>query len=100
MQRPVLLASDFIVDNELPPLLDKAEKNGTLLIPTTVSHCRFLREPNLSRYQAVNDPQCPLWALSAAEREHIFDQISQQIERHVRVNVNEFKLEHLKGLTV
>jgi hypothetical protein len=39
------LASDFIVNNELPPLLEGAEKRGTRIIPVIVKPCRFDRTP-------------------------------------------------------
>ncbi len=48
------LASDFIVDNELPPLLSNAEKRGVRIIPVVIKPCRFVRDKNLKRFQAVN----------------------------------------------
>lgn len=41
------LASDFIVDNELPPLLESAEAKGTRIIPVIVKPCRYTRDPVL-----------------------------------------------------
>ncbi|HYR10634.1 MAG TPA: toll/interleukin-1 receptor domain-containing protein, partial [Longimicrobium sp.] len=54
------LASDFIVTNELPPLLKAAEEDGATILPVIISPCRFTREASLSRFQAVNDPAKPL----------------------------------------
>lgn len=74
------LASDFIVKNELPPLLKKAEFEGTRIIPVIVKLCRFTRDKNLSLFQATNDPLKPLIKLSSADREKIYDWISKEIE--------------------
>ncbi len=53
------LASDFIANDELPPLLEKAELNGCRVMPLIVAPCAFgLSE--LSRYQAVNNPDTSL----------------------------------------
>jgi hypothetical protein len=54
------LASDFIAENELPPLLGKAERGGATILAVIVSPCGFRREKKLSDYQAVNDPSKPL----------------------------------------
>src|ERR1044072_3734280 len=54
------LASDFITTDELPPLLDAAEKEGATILPVIISASRFLRTSNLSQFQAVNDPSLPL----------------------------------------
>ena len=43
------LASDFITHDELPPLLEAAEQEGTLILPVIVSPCAFERS-KLARY--------------------------------------------------
>jgi hypothetical protein len=75
------LASDFIVDNELPPLLAKAESEGTRIIPVIIKPCRFTRDENLNRFHAINDPHLPLINLSQGEQEDIYDKISETVER-------------------
>lgn len=74
------MASDFIVDKELQPLLKTAESNGTIIIPVIVKPCRFLREPSISQFQATNDPINPLCKLSEFEQEEIYEKISHRIE--------------------
>lgn len=75
------LASDFIVDNELPPLLAKAESDGTRIVPVIVKPCRFRRDKNLSRFQAINNPMTPLVNMSEGDQEKVYDQLSQLVER-------------------
>lgn len=74
------LASDFIVENELPPLLGAAEDKGTLIIPIIVKPCRFARDETLNIFQAANSPDEPLSALDESEREFLYDSIAQRIE--------------------
>lgn len=74
------MASDFIVDNELPPILSKAEVNGTKVIPVILSPCRFAREPSLNRFQAANLPSEPLSVISQEKREAIYDKLASEIE--------------------
>ena len=45
------LASDFITDNELPPLLRNAEEKGTRIIPLILKPCRFTRDKNLREFR-------------------------------------------------
>jgi hypothetical protein len=78
------MASDFIVDDELPPLLSKAEVRGTKILPVIVSPCRFSRDPELSRFQAANSPDTPLSSMTEDEREKIYDQLAQDIEISIR----------------
>jgi transcriptional regulator with XRE-family HTH domain len=54
------LASNFIVDNELPPLLKKASDEGTVILPLILKPCGFIRDKSLSIFQAVNSPDAPL----------------------------------------
>ena len=74
------MASDFIVENELPPLLSKAEAEGTKILPLIISPCRFSREPTLHRFQAANSPSKPLSKINENERESIYDKIAEDIE--------------------
>lgn len=77
------LASEFIVKNELPPLLEKAEMEGTRIIPVIIKPCRFARDKNLSRFQAVNSPSSPLIMLVEGEQEKVYDQIAEAVEKLV-----------------
>lgn len=73
------LASDFIVNDELPPLLAAAERNGTVILPVIVSPSQFEQTPNLSCFQAVNPPSQPLISLSEAEQEEVFVRIADAV---------------------
>lgn len=74
------LASDFIVDNELPPLLEAAENKGTRILPIIIKPCRFSREPHLSKFQALNSPDNPILLMPEIEREVLWDKLSYEIE--------------------
>lgn len=74
------LASDFIVDNELPPLLKKAEENGLKIIPVILKPCRFSKDDNLSVFQAINNPSTPLSKMSDSDREEFYVKIVDSID--------------------
>jgi len=74
------MASDFIISNELPALLAKAEVQGVRILPVILSPCRFLREPTLSRFQSAKLPSEPLCSLAHYDQENIYDKISCDIE--------------------
>lgn len=74
------LASDFIITDELPPLLNAAEKEGATILPLILSPCRFLRTQSLSDFQSVNDPSKPLLSLPRGEQEEVFVRVSEFLE--------------------
>jgi len=78
---PEFLASDFIVDDELPPILEKSRKEGTRIIPVILKPCRFTRDDNLSKFQAVNEPSKPLAAMQDWKRDEVYDKIAREIEK-------------------
>jgi hypothetical protein len=80
------LASDFITDNELPPLLKNAEGKGTRILPLIVKPCRFTRDKNLRHFQSSNDPKRPLALLPQGEQEVLYDQVAEEVERSLRRN--------------
>jgi hypothetical protein len=75
------LASDFITENELPPLLERAETKGTRVIPVILKPCRFSRDQNLSKFQAINDPRIPIARMSEAEQELVYDSLAEVVEQ-------------------
>lgn len=74
------LASAFIVDNELPPLLRAAEENGVTILPVVIGPCRFSKTPSISELQAVNDPERALASLPVAEREKVWVRVADAVE--------------------
>jgi len=79
------LASDFIITDELPPLLVSAEERGTRIIPVIIKPSRFVRDPKLSRFQALNDPRAPMIRMSEGEREELYAKLAELIERDMQV---------------
>jgi molecular chaperone DnaK len=63
------MASSFIYDFELPPILERNRADGLSVFPVFVGHCYFQRDPVLSRLNAFNDPRAPLKAMSDSDVE-------------------------------
>ena len=78
-----VFASDFIDENELPPLLAAAQAKGVRILPVILSASRFARHPDLAPFQAVNSPAWPLDKMPPAEQEEILDRLAQTIESAV-----------------
>ncbi len=78
------LASDFIIDNELPPILKAAEENGKVILPIIVKPCRFTSDENLNRFQAINDPKHPLSKLNENDKEETYVKVADLIDNLVK----------------
>lgn len=66
------LASDFIQNEELPPLLDAVQKDGVKILSFILKPCAFTSFDSLSKYQAVNDPAESLITLDEAQQEQLW----------------------------
>lgn len=80
---PDFLASDFIASKELPVLLDACKRRGTKLYPLVVGYCGYTRSV-LEPYQAFNDPNVPLEALSTADQNKVLNDISMAVDEALR----------------
>ena len=78
------LASDFVVDNELPPLLHRAAGGGLLIVPLIVSHCLFREHGELARYQCVNSPDRPLSDMSFGDAEATLLALGRSVDQYFR----------------
>lgn len=72
------LASQWVTENELPPLLHAAYTEGATIIPVIVSACAFA-DSELARFQTVNSPEKPLSSLRWDERETIWATVAQMV---------------------
>ncbi len=63
---PSFLASDFIAEEELPPLLNAARESGTKIIWVPLATSMY-EETTISEYQAAHNPDQPLNSLSEPE---------------------------------
>ena len=72
------LASDFIVNQELPHLLSAAENDGVVVV-LILSPCAFDTIDDLSQFQSVNPPTQPLAALSRNKREQVLANLAKTV---------------------
>lgn len=76
---PNFLASEFIAEHELPPLLAAAEGDGLRVVWVAVSHCLY-KDTAIADYQAANDPERPLASIPAAELDGALVRVCEQIK--------------------
>ena len=76
---PSFLASDFIVNRELPALLERRQKEGLAIIPVLVRPCLWDFLPGLAELQFANDTSKPLSSGSEEERDKAITSITQLI---------------------
>jgi internalin A len=80
---PDFLASDFIHQHELGPLLKEAEQGGVKILWVPVRESAYKQTP-LKNYQAVLDPGKPLAGMTRAKRDQAWVRICEEIERAVK----------------
>jgi hypothetical protein len=76
---PSFLASDFIVKNELPALLERRQKEGLVIIPVLLRPSLWGVVPEIAELQFANDPSKPLSLMSGEEMDKAMTSITQQI---------------------
>jgi hypothetical protein len=76
---PDFLASDFIHNQELPPLLEAAATSGVTILWVAV-RASLYKETEIADYQAANDPARPLDLLPLSEANAEFVRVVEQIK--------------------
>ena len=77
---PNFLASDFIHQHELGPLLKEAQAGGVTILWVLVRACSY-EETSLNEYQAVVSPPDKPLAEMKAERDSAWKRICQEIKK-------------------
>ena len=83
---PYFVASDFIVNNELQPLLEIAEKKGVKIMPVMVSPCETIEESGLLDYQAPNGPDKTLIEMNKGEVHRTLSKLVKDIKSFIEKN--------------
>lgn len=73
------LASEYVINNELPVLLQSAEKKSTVILPIIVKPCLFKAHEALYAFQALNDPDNPLSKLNENDSEEYLVKAAEYI---------------------
>ncbi len=73
------LASDYIINNELPLLL-KAQTEGVKIIPVILKPCILTEYPDLARLQSINDPEESVISLDEFGREKLWSQVANAVQ--------------------
>jgi Leucine-rich repeat (LRR) protein len=76
---PNFLASDFIAEKELPPLLEAAEAQGPTIIWIPVSTSSY-DETEIEQYQSAHPPNQPLDTLTIAQQNQAWVNICKKIK--------------------
>lgn len=79
---PDFLASDFIHDHELSPLIKEAVAGGVQILWIPVQASSYEKSP-INGYQAIGDPQFPLAGMTRNQRAAAWVKICQAIEKAV-----------------
>jgi len=77
-------SSDFIVNNELPPLLKSAEETGLKILPLIIRPSRFKKNKYLSDFQSVNNPEQALSKLNESEQDEILIKLIDIVEEYIQ----------------
>lgn len=80
---PDFMASDFIINNELQPLLENADKKGVKIMPVMVSPCETIEESGLSDYQAPNGPDRTLVEMNEGEVHRTLSKLVKDIKSFI-----------------
>lgn len=77
------LASDFVVDNELPPLLKAAQEEGVKVLPVILKPCAFSDIEEIAQFQSFNDPKHSLISLDEAQREQLWYEVASAVGKEL-----------------
>lgn len=75
------LASDFIVGQEFPLLLEQSKQRGLVVLPVLIRPSAWTAVPELAQFHFLNDPARPLANLSESERDYAFASIAQKLTK-------------------
>jgi hypothetical protein len=84
------LSSDFIRSKEIPPLIEKAEKEGTTIKPILVRKCLYQKLPYFKDILALNDIKKPLNGMTEDQYDDVFNTLNEEILELLEAEIKPF----------
>lgn len=84
------LSSEFIVKNELPPILKAATKKGLIIFNIIIDVCTF-QLTELKTFQCLNNPAFPLEDLERRERKEVFVKLAVKLLEVIKIQSGDEK---------
>lgn len=78
------LASDFIVDNEVPVLLQAAEREGATILQLFIKPCSINSFEELKQFQMINDIKQPLAGLDEVRQDEVLVKLAETVEQYMK----------------
>ena len=78
--------SEFISNEELPKLLDLAQKNGCVILSLILKPCLFEEYTEINMYQAINSPTRTIIQMSESEQEETYIKLLNRVKQIVLSN--------------
>lgn len=75
------LGSEFISSEEVPPLLEAAEKDGATILIMILEPVLFEEFPHLNKYQTLNPPSKPFITMSYEDQEELIVNLVRQTKK-------------------
>lgn len=73
------MGSDFIANDELPPLLQASQNEGVLILPVIVGDSGGFSISSLSKFQAMNNPSLPLNRMAEGQPDEVLAQLFKRV---------------------
>jgi hypothetical protein len=83
---PGFLASKFVMEHEVPALLNSAKVRGVALFPLIVGWCAY-DASNLRSYQAHNPPGRPLESLPRSKQNQILNELAIAVNKSLQSEI-------------
>ena len=77
------IASEFIAQDELPPLLAAAEQDGVIILYVLISTCA-IKHTKIDQYQAVNPLHKPLKRMRYDQQEEVWTHVAEQVNEALK----------------
>jgi len=76
------LASNFIIEQELPPLLAAEKRQETKIISVILDYCAY-KLTELAKIQTMNDPAQPLGSISKLQRKQVWLKVAEEVKNNL-----------------